>query len=292
MNEDVKVLCVDDETNVLRSLERLFFDADFELLAASSVEEGLAMLEKEWPVQVVVSDYRMPGMTGIDFLKQVYERWPETIRIVLSGYADTASVVDAINEGQIYKFIPKPWNDDELKVAIDKAIETYFLRMRNMELADELKESNEELRILNENLETLVRERTEELLFRNRVLAGVQNIFHQLPCGVVGLDGEGLIAQTNRRAEEIFGGSGLFFPGGVASVGLPADLADFVNRIRDHHGVSSRKIRINGCEYLVKGGMFSSADGQSGIILVVDDCPCSTNGNFAEAGVGAEKENG
>ncbi|MFA6284152.1 MAG: response regulator, partial [Desulfurivibrionaceae bacterium] len=145
MTENVTILCVDDEANVLKSLKRLFLDEEYEILTAESGKEGLALLEQHEPVQVVISDYRMPEMDGVAFFKEVHERWPDTVRIVLSGYADTAVVVAAINEGQVYKFIPKPWNDDELKVAIAKALERYFLVKANNELNEELRQANDEL---------------------------------------------------------------------------------------------------------------------------------------------------
>ncbi|MBU0728397.1 MAG: response regulator, partial [Proteobacteria bacterium] len=212
MNEDVRILCVDDEKNVLKALNRLFMDEEYEVLLANSGEEGLETLAAEESVQVIISDYRMPGMNGVDFLKQVYERWPDTVRIVLSGYADTAAVVAAINEGQIYKFIPKPWNDDELKVTIAKAVEVYFLRKRNNELTRELSDYNEELKRLNENLEELVDERTEELLFQNKVLERAQKILDALPVGVLGLDTQGMIVQCNARAHYFFQGEGAVVP--------------------------------------------------------------------------------
>jgi len=124
MNDRTRILCVDDERNVLRALERIFLDDDYEILTACSGEQGLEILSAAPQVQVVISDYRMPGMNGVEFLKEVCKTHPETIRIVLSGYADTAAVVAAINQGKIYKFIPKPWNDDELRLTVAKALET------------------------------------------------------------------------------------------------------------------------------------------------------------------------
>ena len=124
----IKILCVDDERNVLRALERIFLDDDYEIILAGSGDEGLKIMEEEGPFQVVVSDYRMPVMNGVEFLKAVYERWPETVRIVLSGYADAGAIVAAINEGHIYRFIPKPWNDDELRVTIQNCLERYRMR--------------------------------------------------------------------------------------------------------------------------------------------------------------------
>jgi two-component system NtrC family sensor kinase len=101
IDRDTKILFVDDEPNILSTLRRLFLDEDYELLTADSAEKGLALMQENPSVQVVVSDYRMPGMNGVDFLKKVHECWPDSVRIILSGYADTAAVVSAINEGKI-----------------------------------------------------------------------------------------------------------------------------------------------------------------------------------------------
>jgi two-component system NtrC family sensor kinase len=133
-SEQIKILCVDDERNVLRALERFFLDDNFEIVNASSAAEALEALEKSGPFQVVISDYRMPIMNGVEFLKAVYGRWPDTVRLVLSGYADVGAIVAAINEGHIYKFIPKPWNDEDLRVTIQNSLELYLLQKRNREL--------------------------------------------------------------------------------------------------------------------------------------------------------------
>ncbi len=155
MDEPVRILFVDDEVNVLRSLQRTFLDDDYEILTASSGVRALSKLEEVPPVQVVISDYRMPEMNGIEFLREVRRRWPETVRIVLSGYADTGVVISSINDGEIYKFIPKPWNDDELRITIINALERYFLNRKNMELTDALATTMEELNRMNAELERL-----------------------------------------------------------------------------------------------------------------------------------------
>ncbi|MEW6601832.1 MAG: response regulator, partial [Nitrospirota bacterium] len=204
MNEDVRILCVDDEKSVLKSLERLFLDTDYEILTATSGEEGLDLLRNTGHLQLVVSDFRMPKMNGVDFLKEVYKIRPDTVRIVLSGYADTAAIVEAINEGKIYKFIPKPWNDDELKITISHALEHYFTKQRNVELTAQLEAANTELLEINSNLEKLVDERTSELMFQNRILTASQNILDALPVGVMGIDPGGSIVQCNKKGLEIF----------------------------------------------------------------------------------------
>ncbi|HEX9023459.1 MAG TPA: response regulator [Geobacteraceae bacterium] len=164
MDERVRILLVDDETNVLRSLQRTFLDDDYEIITAASGVRGLSVLEELSPIQVVISDYRMPEMNGIEFLREVCRRWPETVRIVLSGYADTGVVISAINEGEIYKFIPKPWNEDELKIAIRNALERHSLNKKNIELTEALAAAKDELNRVNSELERLsglIREREE-----------------------------------------------------------------------------------------------------------------------------------
>lgn len=207
MTEMVKILCVDDERNVLKALRRLFMDEDdYDIMLAESGEEGLEILAEENDIRLVVSDYRMPGMNGVEFLSQVFEKWPDTIRIVLSGYADTAAVVEAINLGQIYKFIPKPWDDDELKAVIADALLHQQLQLQNARLSAELQTKNEQLEEINEKLEQLVLKRTEALEIRNHVLQISQAILDVLPVVVFGIDPEQMIVQCNDSAAELFPG--------------------------------------------------------------------------------------
>jgi len=194
--EQVKILCVDDERNVLRALERIFLDDDYEIVLAGSGDEGLKIMEESGPFQVVISDYRMPAMNGVEFLRVVYERCPETVRIVLSGYADTGAIVAAINDGHIYKFIPKPWNDDELRVTIQNCLERYFLQKRNRELLEELAAANLAL-------EAKVERRTEQLELRNRALEFSQSLLGNLPVGVAGIDINDMIAYCNDIATKL-----------------------------------------------------------------------------------------
>jgi two-component system, NtrC family, sensor kinase len=126
MDEKIRILLVDDEISIQKAFRRLFMDSEFEILSASSSQEGLAVLSQNHPIQVVISDYGMPGMNGVDFLKEVCTRWPETIRIILSGYEETPYITSAMNSGEIHKYNPKPWNDDELVDIIEKALEQYL----------------------------------------------------------------------------------------------------------------------------------------------------------------------
>ena len=144
-------------------------------------------------------------MNGVEFLREVRRRWPDTVRIVLSGYADTAAIVSAINEGQIYKFIPKPWNDDEIKVTVGNALERYQLTTKNRELGEELQRKNGELLGLNRELERRVSERTEALTAQNRALTESLSILDNLPFAVVGMYLDGTVFQCNRKGMVCFG---------------------------------------------------------------------------------------
>ena len=120
MQRSRTLLLVDDEANVLSSLKRLLRQDGYTILSASGAEQGLELLAIH-PVDVVVSDQRMPGMSGIEFLRRIKTLHPETVRLVLSGYTDLQVVTDAINEGAIYKFLTKPWDDDILRAHIKEA---------------------------------------------------------------------------------------------------------------------------------------------------------------------------
>lgn len=118
------LLLLDDENNVLRSLARLFRRDGYRLLTASSVREAFDLLANN-PVQVILSDQRMPDMNGTEFLERVRDLYPDTMRMVLSGYTDLATITDAINRGAIYRFLTKPWNDDELREHIRDAFRAH-----------------------------------------------------------------------------------------------------------------------------------------------------------------------
>lgn len=230
MTEEIKILCVDDEPNVLSALKRLFMDDDYTIVTASSGPEGISILEKEH-IQLVISDYRMPSMNGVEFLKEVYKRWPNTVRIVLSGYADASAIVGAINEGHIYKFIPKPWNDDELKVTISNAIERYFLFKRNIELTAELKNKNEELLKLNDQLKKLLDEQSKNLEFRSRSLSTHQWLLDAMPVGILGVDITGMVVMCNTFCNSFCNEAGGIVGNNVRDV-LPEAVLQFIDRVK------------------------------------------------------------
>ena len=138
-----RIMLVDDEPNVLKALQRVFRQENYEVVLVPNAQEALALLHRE-SFHLMISDYMMPGMNGAELLKQVKALKPEIIRIMLTGHADSGAVMGAINEGAVYKFILKPWNDDDLRVTVALALEQYDLIQKNKILQqDNEKKSNE-----------------------------------------------------------------------------------------------------------------------------------------------------
>ena len=151
----VRLLAVDDEPAVLRSLRTLFRGSAYELHLVESGAQALELLE-QYPIDVILSDMRMPRMPGPDFLAEARRRRPETMRIVLSGYADPQSVIDVLNETGIFAFVHKPWDSADLRMKVDAAAEQ--VRLKRL-----IEQKNRELAELNQSLERKVRERTAQL---------------------------------------------------------------------------------------------------------------------------------
>ncbi len=147
LKEKYRVLFVDDEPNVLKSLKRVFHQENYEIVLAANGEEALELLSHT-PCQLMVTDYKMPRMTGAELLRLVKQRHPEIIRIMLTGQADTEAVMSAVKEGAVYKFILKPWNDDDLRVTVALALEQFDLKQENERLKQSNDKKNQELNML------------------------------------------------------------------------------------------------------------------------------------------------
>lgn len=150
-NEKIKVLFVDDELHNLEAFKATF-RRDFDVQVCISVAEALELLAKE-EIHVILSDQRMPDITGVEFFEQIVEKYPDCIRILITGYADIGIVVDAVNKGKIYQYVQKPWDNLLLKGIIEKAYQEYNEQKKR-------KQDLEELRLLNEQLEFLARQNT------------------------------------------------------------------------------------------------------------------------------------
>ena len=177
MRHEHTVLFVDDEVNILKALQRLLRSEDMNVLCASRAVEALDLLEKH-PTQVVVTDQRMPEMSGVDFLAHVRDRQPEIVRMMLTGYTEMKVAVDAINRGEIYRLITKPWNDDELRATLRQAFDHADLKAEIKRLNQVTREQNFKLQDMNRNLEGKVRDRTKQLAEKHQQLrtAYVQTI--------------------------------------------------------------------------------------------------------------------
>ncbi|MBS7660778.1 response regulator [Pseudomonas lalucatii] len=159
---DATLLLVDDEENILKSLRRLLRQEPYEILMADGAGQALQLLEAH-RVDLVISDARMPGMDGASLLSEVQQRWPECMRILLTGHADIGTTIKAINQGQIFRYISKPWDDDELRLIIRQALAFQHSERERQRLERLTHEQNQHLQELNTTLEQRVRSRTAEL---------------------------------------------------------------------------------------------------------------------------------
>jgi len=165
------LLFVDDEVSITKALQRLFRREGYHILTASSGQEGLASLKNaEKPVSLIISDQRMPQMTGAQFLEKAKEIFPDAIRFLLTGYSDMDAIVDAVNKGEIHRYLTKPWNDDDLLLQVRQGLEQYELVLENRRLLVLTNKQNKELSELNKDLEKKVEKRTQEIREKNESL--------------------------------------------------------------------------------------------------------------------------
>lgn len=222
------LLLVDDEENVISSLVRLLRGDGYRILTANSGKAGLALLEQN-EVGVIVSDQRMPEMSGVEFLSKVKERYPDTIRIVLSGYTDLNSVTDAINRGAVYKFLTKPWEDEVLRSSVEEAFQRYEMKMENAHFEQVLEDTNETLQQLNFELEQRVEETTGKVMRNLEILQVSQEVLEHLPVAVIGIGDDKVITIANRSAHRLFAADETCsLLGETASDVIPAEMLDFI----------------------------------------------------------------
>lgn len=196
------LLLVDDEENIVAALRRLLRAEDWLLLSANSAEEALQLMARH-EVDVILSDQRMPGMTGVELLRRAKQLYPETIRIVLSGYTELQSITDAINEGAIYKFLAKPWDDGQLRVHLREAFAMKEMADQNRRLDREVQSANRELAELNRQLQMLVGAQREQNQREVGSREAVQELLDAVPIPVFGVDDEGVLAFANDAARAL-----------------------------------------------------------------------------------------
>jgi len=166
-----RILVVDDEEAILETMTFTFMES-YEVLTASDARRGLELLDEHAPVAVVITDQRMPDMTGVEFLARVVERHPETTRIMLTGFADMEATIQAINEGHVYAYVNKPWEPEELKQLVRRAVEHFQLSALNRRLVDDLRRAN----------------------------AVLEAVMDRLDVGALALDPGGVVVAANRAA--------------------------------------------------------------------------------------------
>ncbi len=145
-NNKITILYVDDEMNNLISFKAVF-RIKYNVLTAISGEDAIKILKNN-TVDIIITDQRMPNMTGVEFLESILDEYPDPIRILLTGYADMNAVIDAVNKGKIFHYLTKPWNEEELDMTITRAYDVYKSRIEEKEMTQKLSLSNEQLEFL------------------------------------------------------------------------------------------------------------------------------------------------
>jgi FixJ family two-component response regulator len=166
-----RILVVDDEEAILETMTFTFQD-DYEVHTSSDARRALEILDEKGPFAVVLTDQRMPEMSGVELLAEVWKRHPTTVRIVLTGFADMEAIIDAINDGHVYAYISKPWEPDDLKQVMRQAVNHYELSVENERLLNDLRRANVYL----------------------------EAVMDQLDTGAVAVDAEGVVQAVNRPA--------------------------------------------------------------------------------------------
>jgi CheY-like chemotaxis protein len=209
------LLLVDDEANILAALKRLLRRDGYQILTADGGEQGLQRLAEQ-PVDVILSDQRMPGMSGVEFLRRAKALYPDTVRMTLSGFTELQSIIDAVNEGAIVKFLTKPWDDELLRRHVAEAFRDKELADDNRRLQQELAHANADLEAARTLLETALQAQQEQSDLLAASAAGAREVLEALPVAVLGIDPEGLVAYVNRAAGELL-------PQAYAAVGNVAE---------------------------------------------------------------------
>lgn len=259
MTAAVRILLVDDEPPILRSLTRLLAFESYDLVTAPSAEVALTLLGQA-ETAVVLTDYDLGGIGGVDLLRQARERCPDASRILFSGHIDLELLRRAVNGGEVYRFITKPWNDDELLQAVRQGVERWQLLRNNRLLAHQAEEKNQQLKRFNIELENRVSERTTALELRNRALSLSQEVLDGLPVAVVGIAPDGQVALANAFARRLFPD---LMPGETPVIGTHSPLWEW-----------SQEALVSGSQLVVDGSLGPlrvevMALGERGVVMTV-----------------------
>ena len=258
------LLLVDDEENIINSLKRLLRRSGYRVLSATSAEQGLTLLAEN-RVDVVISDQRMPGMPGVEFLRRVKDIHPDSVRMILSGYTDLQSVTDAINEGAIYKFLTKPWDDELLCANIEEAFRRKEMAVDNQRLGEELRAANIELVRVNDELRRHLHEKSRQVMRDEAALGAAQEVLQHLPWPYLGIDSDGMVAAANAGAEALFANAAPLL-GTMAAECLPGALMAWL----DAKEAGALELDIAGTRYRVSRSSMGASSGSSGTLLTLE----------------------
>ena len=196
------LLLVDDEEGILSALKRLFRREGYRILTAPSGADALELLATE-PVDVILSDQRMPGMTGVDFLRRTKALHPHTIRMTLSGFTDLQSIIDAVNEGAVYKFLTKPWDDARLREHVALAFAQKEMADENRRLQREVATATADQATTNQRLAQMLAQQQAQAELVQVSAGSLRELVDALPVAVLGLDPDGMLAFVNQRASAL-----------------------------------------------------------------------------------------
>ena len=266
---DRHILVVDDEVNILNALERLLEEEEgFIVHRANCGLEGMAIMDANPQIGVVLSDQRMPNMTGTEFLKQVKAKHHKVVRMILSGYSELASITQAINEGSIFKFLTKPWDEDLLLAAIRESFDYYELSEQNRRLTAQLTQTNEKLAELNATLVQKVEDKTHRLQLHVASLKVYQDTIEHFPFAVLGLDDSSVVLE-NQAARALYSAnqiSLLGLPSSEAFKGEWSPLLDELDRFEKMVDLTQSQFEIN--DHIVTAVKMNSESQSPGRMLV------------------------
>lgn len=225
------LLLVDDEQNIVSALKRLVRKDGYEIHTANSGAEALEILAKH-AVDVIISDQRMPNMTGVEFLSKVKELYPDTIRLMLSGYTELTSVTDAINEGSVFRFLTKPWDDEKLRATVKEAFQYKHYADDNHKLSLKAQETSYELAVSNRQLAELIAKKQSQISVHQQSLEIVREALRHTSVALLGLDDTNMVALINDAAIELFSEVNLNF-GDELMLVLP-DLHELLNQAEEN----------------------------------------------------------
>ncbi len=256
------LLLVDDELPILASLRRLLAFEDYRVVTEPDPVQALRQLAQE-EFAVVMSDQHMPGMQGVEFLRRARELSGDTSRILFSGHIDIDLLRAAVNGGEVYRFVTKPWDDDEVLAAIRQGIERWQLLRTNARLKIQTERQNRELKRLNGELGDLVAKRTAESEIRRHALGISQRVLDRLPVGVIGVDPGGIVVLVNRLAQRLFPGT---TPGEDLRLALGPELAAWV-LAAEVGNAPSRPVESPFGPVRIDATVLPNADRQRGLVV-------------------------